>query len=104
MQGNDPPSYGAFLYPDLRTAVVGRFSPSSRLLLAGRATEVRGISDFGALKRITFDEPDIGEASPVYKYDPPNHYRLQFMESIKALSNVSKLNISGVRENNRTGT
>ena len=67
---------------------MGRFSPSARLLMAGRATQIRGVSDFGALKRITFAEPDIGEASPVYKYDPPNHYRL-FMDRIKCKSYAS---------------
>ena len=50
--------------------------------MAGKATEIKRVADFGALKRITFAEPDQGEASPVYKYDPPNHYRL-FMNSIK---------------------
>ena len=72
-----PLSYGAFIYPDLRTAIIGRFSSSSSrlLLVAGKATEIKRVTDFGALKRVTFGDPDFAESSPAYKYDPPNHYR-----------------------------
>ena len=67
-----PLSYGAFIYPDLRTTIIGRFSPSSssappRLLLleAGKATSIESVADYGSLKRIAFGEPDFTEASPL---------------------------------------
>ena len=44
-------------------------------LLAGKATVIKRVVDYGALRRVTFGAPDFAEASSVYKYDPPNHYR-----------------------------
>ena len=65
-------TFGAFLYPDFETAIVGHFS--GRLLSRGyeaRVTEM-GCSEAG-LPILQFERQD-NDSEAAYRYDPPNHY------------------------------
>ena len=65
-------TFGAFLYPDFETAIVGHFS--GRLLSRGYEARVTGMSCSEAgLPILQFERQDDSEEAS-YRYDPPNHY------------------------------
>ncbi|XP_059079759.1 histone-lysine N-methyltransferase SETD7-like isoform X2 [Tigriopus californicus] len=65
------PDYGAFLYPDLETAILGQFH--QRVLLRGQGSRVIGEAcQNGWIRDLTFELPRAG--SPHFKYGPPSHY------------------------------
>ena len=67
-------SYGAFLYPDLETAILGRFS--GRLLAKGWEAQVTEIICAKSGLPLLQFQGQFGDPWPSYRYSPPNHYFL----------------------------
>lgn len=64
--------YGAFLYPDLETAILGQFR--QRVLLRGQGSRVIGEAcQNGWIRDLSFELPK-RDGTPYFKYGPPSHY------------------------------